>query len=155
MRSGTESVAAIAGFGVAARIAADEAADQDGIRAMRGWLEESLRTISPSAVVFSERADRLANTTAFAVPGIAAETAMIALDLEGVCVSSGSACSSGKVGRSHVLSGMGIGPDLASGAIRVSLGWSTGRPDIERFVEAWRRIEAKHAARRRDGVVAA
>lgn len=155
LRTGTESVPAIAGFGAAARLAAAAVSEQDRIGELRDWFEGALRTISPTAVIFASDRSRLANTSCFAVRGIAAESAMIALDLEGVCVSSGSACSSGKVGRSHVLAAMGVAPDLASGAIRVSLGWSSTRGDVERLAEAWRRIEERFAGRRRNNVVAA
>lgn len=155
LRTGTEAVPAIAGFGAAARLAAAEASDEAKIGDLRDWFERSLRTISPSAVIFASGRARLANTSCFAVPGVAAESAMIALDLEGVCVSSGSACSSGKVGRSHVLAAMGVTPDLSSGAIRMSLGWSSTRGDVERLLEAWRRLEERFAGRRRVSVVAA
>ena len=149
-RPGTEAVAAIAGFGVAARIVADEAGKTNEIAGLRDWFESQLRTISPGAVVFAAETERLANTSCFAVEGLPAETAMIALDLDGVCVSSGSACSSGKVGRSHVLAAMGVSPDLASGAIRVSLGWSNTKSDVERFIEAWRRVQSKRDSRRQE-----
>jgi len=82
----------------------------------------------------------LPNTTLFTVPGLSAETAVIGFDLEGVAVSSGSACSSGKVQPSHVLTAMGLGPDLARGGIRVSLGWSTTDLDVDRFIQAWRKL---------------
>jgi len=82
----------------------------------------------------------LPNTTLFTVPGLRAETAVIGFDLAGIAVSSGSACSSGKVQRSHVLQAMGFGPELAQGAVRLSLGWSTGDADIDRCLEAWRML---------------
>jgi cysteine desulfurase len=88
-------------------------------------------------VIFAENVDRLPNTTLLALPGMKAETAVIAFDLEGVAVSSGAACSSGKVAPSHVLAAMGAGPDLARGAVRVSLGASTTENDVERFLRAW------------------
>ncbi len=154
-RPGTEAVAAIAGFGVAARIAAGEIDRCAEIETLRDWFESELCTISPSAVVFAGGSARLANTSCFGVRGISAETAMIALDLDGVCVSSGSACSSGKVAVSHVLSAMGVSPDLASGAIRVSLGWSSTKDDVERFINAWRRVQDKRGRRGQEVVVAA
>ena len=86
---------------------------------------------------------RLANTSCFAVPGVSAETALIALDLAGIAVSSGSACSSGKVGVSPVLTAMGVSADLARGAIRVSLGRDNGEAEIERFLAAWRQISGR------------
>ena len=102
-------------------------------------LEEGLRQ-TPGAIVFSGDVPRLPNTTLFTVPGMRAETAVIGFDLEGIAVSSGSACSSGKVQPSHVLEAMGVGPDLAQGAVRLSLGWSTSPADIDRCLEAWRKL---------------
>jgi cysteine desulfurase len=90
--------------------------------------------------VFSGDVPRLPNTTLFTVPGLKAETAVIGFDLEGIAVSSGSACSSGKVQPSHVLKAMGYGPNTAQGAVRLSLGWSTSEADIDRCLEAWRKL---------------
>ncbi len=137
-RGGTENVAAIAGFAAAAVAAADD--DLSRLAALRDGLERHVRAIAPAAVIFGEGAARLPNTSCFAVPGLAAETALIALDLDGVAVSSGSACTSGKVGRSAVLQAMGVAPELAEGAIRVSLGWSSSVRDIERFANAMRAL---------------
>jgi len=83
---------------------------------------------------------RLPNTTLFTAPGVKAETAVIGFDLEGVAVSSGSACSSGKVQASHVLQAMGFAPKFAQGAVRLSLGWSTSEADIDRCLETWRKL---------------
>jgi cysteine desulfurase len=91
-------------------------------------------------VIFSESLSRLPNTTLFAAPGMKAETAVIAFDLDGVALSSGSACSSGKVQPSHVLAAMGVPLDLASGALRLSMGWQTSEADIDRCLEAWRKL---------------
>jgi cysteine desulfurase len=139
-RAGTENVAGIAGFGAAARAAMD-ALEADAIRleTQRNRLENGLRQ-TPGTVVFSEDAARLPNTTLFTVPGLKAETAVIGFDLAGIAVSSGSACSSGKVQPSHVLQAMGFGPELAQGAVRLSLGWSTSDADIDRCLEAWRKL---------------
>ncbi|VAW18447.1 Cysteine desulfurase [hydrothermal vent metagenome] len=136
-RGGTENVAGIAGFG-AALSAAISSRDAEAARlgALRDDLEARLRALAPDAVVFGEKAPRLPNTTAFSIPGRAAETLVIALDLEGVAASSGSACSSGKTGAGHVLAAMGVETSLAMGAIRVSLGWTTTTRDIDRFAEA-------------------
>lgn len=142
-RAGTENVAAIAGFGLAAELAAAEPVGWDEIRALRDGMERELCHIWADTVVFGADAPRLANTSCFAVPGVAAETALIALDLEGIAVSSGSACSSGKVGVSPVLSAMGIDKDLARGAIRISLGRETAPEEIEQFLAAWRRISGR------------
>jgi cysteine desulfurase len=141
MRAGTENVAGIAAFGAAAAAAqggfAGEAAR---MLALRNALEAGLRDIAPETVIFGEGAERLPNTTLFAIEGLKAETAVISFDLEGVAVSSGAACSSGKVQPSHVLAAMGVSAGLLRGAVRVSLGWSTTESDIERFLAAWRKL---------------
>jgi cysteine desulfurase len=141
LRAGTENVAGIAAFGAAA-VAAHEAraAEAAHMRALRDRLECGLKAITPSAVIFGEAAARLPNTTLFAVEGMKAETAVIAFDLEGIAVSSGAACSSGKVQPSHVLAAMGVSPALTRGAVRVSLGWTTDEGDIARFLAAWRKL---------------
>src|SRR5262249_7192747 len=131
-RAGTENVSGIAGFGAAAAAAAASfAAEQARVAALRDRLEAGLRAISTDAVIFGAAAERLPNTTLFAVPGVKAETALIALDLDGVAVSSGSACSSGKVAASPWLAGIGVEPALAAGAIRVSLCSSTTGEDAD------------------------
>jgi cysteine desulfurase len=139
-RAGTENVAGIAGFGAAAK-AALAALEADAIRleGLRSKLEDGLRQ-TPGTIVFSDRAPRLPNTTLFTVPGLRAETAVIGFDLAGIAVSSGSACSSGKVQPSHVLEAMGFGPETAQGAVRLSLGWSTQDADIDCCLEAWRKL---------------
>jgi cysteine desulfurase len=140
-RAGTENVAGIAAFGAAAAAAQHELADEAAhMLALRNVLEEGLRAISPQAVIFAAGAERLPNTTLFALPGVKAETAVIAFDLEGVAISSGAACSSGKVQPSHVLAAMGVSPALARGGVRVSLGWTTTKADVERFLGAWRKL---------------
>jgi cysteine desulfurase len=110
--------------------------------ALRDDLEAGLLAATPEAVVFGreDRVDRLPNTTLFALPGIKAETAVIAFDLEGVAVSSGAACSSGKVQPSHVLAAMGVPGPLQGGAVRASLGWNSGKADIETFLSAWTKL---------------
>ena len=139
-RAGTENVAGIAGFGAAVKAAlAAMEADRPRLEALRGRLEAGLRE-TPGAVIVAEDAPRLPNTTLFTVPGLRAETAVIGFDLEGVAVSSGSACSSGKVQPSHVLEAMGFGPNLAQGAVRLSLGWSTAETDIDSALQAWRKL---------------
>ena len=139
-RAGTENVAGIAGFGAAVR-AAMAGLEGDAIRleSLRDQLEGGLRQI-PGVIVFSDDAPRLPNTTLFTAPGLKAETAVIGFDLAGIAVSSGSACSSGKVQPSHVLEAMGTGPELAKGAVRLSLGWSTSTADIDRCLQAWRKL---------------
>jgi cysteine desulfurase len=139
-RAGTEDVAGIVGFGAAVK-AAMNSRDRDAIRLenFRNRLERGLKQ-AQGAMVFAEDAPRLPNTTLFTVPGLKAETAVIGFDLEGIAVSSGSACSSGKVQPSHVLEAMGFGPKTAQGAVRLSLGWSTSEEDIVRCLEAWRKL---------------
>jgi cysteine desulfurase len=139
-RAGTENVAGIAGFGAAVK-AAMESRDSDALRleGLRDRLENGLRG-TPDAIVFADDTPRLPNTTLFTVPGLKAETAVIGFDLAGVAVSSGSACSSGKVRPSHVLEAMGFGPELAQGGVRLSLGWSTSDADIDHCLKAWRKL---------------
>jgi cysteine desulfurase len=153
-RAGTESVAAIAGFAAAAAVA-QEALPAEGARmaALRDRLEAGLKASMPQVTIFGAGAERLPNTTLFAVPGVRAETAVIALDLEGFAVSSGAACSSGKVQPSHVLAAMGVPPALAQGAIRLSLGAATAESEVDRFLDAWIRL-AKALAKEADGIAA-
>jgi cysteine desulfurase len=136
-RAGTENVPGIVGFGVAAELASADLSGVDGIEALRDELEAKVLSLAPDAVVLSAGAKRLPNTSCIAVPGAKAETLVIGLDLAGVAVSSGSACSSGKVEASHVLAAMGVAPELAQGAIRISLGFATRRDDIENFLDAF------------------
>ncbi|HXD13016.1 MAG TPA: aminotransferase class V-fold PLP-dependent enzyme, partial [Xanthobacteraceae bacterium] len=143
MRAGTENVAGIAAFGAAAAAVRQQAAAEVAhMLTLRNELEGGLRAISPDTVIFGAGTgtERLPNTTLFAVEGMKAETAVIAFDLEGVAVSSGAACSSGKVQPSHVLAAMGVSPALVRGAVRVSLGWTTTKADIDRFLDAWRKV---------------
>jgi cysteine desulfurase len=141
MRAGTENVGGIAAFGAAAAAAvAQGASEAAAMLALRNRLEAGLKALTPQAVIFGESAARLPNTTLFALPGMKAETAVIAFDLEGVAVSSGAACSSGKVQPSHVLAAMGVSSALTQAAVRVSLGWATTERDIERFLDAWRKL---------------
>jgi cysteine desulfurase len=139
-RAGTENVAGIVGFGAAAK-AAMEALKGGAtlLESLRDRLEDGLREI-PDVIVFSGDVQRLPNTTLFTVPGLRAETAVIGFDLAGIAVSSGSACSSGKVQPSHVLEAMGFGPEIAQGAVRLSLGWSTSVADVDYCIEAWRKL---------------
>ncbi|QDG77545.1 cysteine desulfurase family protein [Labrenzia sp. PHM005] len=151
-RGGTENVAAISGFGAAAISALEEAAETRHLLHLRTRLEEGLRAVCPQTIIFGEGADRLANTVCFAVHGISAETALIAFDLERVSLSSGSACSSGKVSVSHVLTAMNVDEETARCALRISMGWDTSEADVARFLEIWPKIvdrlnpEARHQA---------
>ena len=135
-RAGTENVAGIAGFGAAAQ-AARVGLDVTG---MRDRLELSLVQIAPGATVFGARAPRIGNTTCISMPGVPAETQVMALDLAGVCISAGAACSSGKVQRSPVLTAMGVAAEEATWATRISLGWNTEPADIERLITAWQNL---------------
>jgi cysteine desulfurase len=136
-RAGTENVPGIVGFGVAAELAGADLAKTEAIGALKEALEAGALAIAPDAVIVSKAVPRLVNTSCIAVPGAKAETLVIGLDLAGVAVSAGSACSSGKVEASHVLGAMGVAPELAQGAIRVSLGIGTTSADIERFLGAF------------------
>ena len=139
-RAGTENVAGIAGFGAAATAAmAGLMAESRRLEDLRERLEQGLRQTG-NTVIFSDSVQRLPNTTLFTVPGLKAETAVIGFDLAGIAVSSGSACSSGKVQPSHVLEAMGFDGEIAKGAVRLSMGWSTQDADIDRCLEAWRRL---------------
>jgi cysteine desulfurase len=155
MRGGTENVAAIVGFAAAAAVArAGWRAEAAQMARLRDRLETGLKALTPQAVIFGEGAARLANTTLFAVPGMKkAETAIIAFDLNGIAVSSGAACSSGKVTPSHVLAAMGVAPELARGAVRVSLGWTSTLAEVERFLETWN-ILAGSLVKERRGIAA-
>jgi len=145
-RSGTENVAAIAGFGAAAEEAADFVDGMARIRMQRDRFEAELKALAPQVVIFGAGAERLPNTCNFAIPGLAAETALIALDLDGVAVSSGSACSSGKVKPSHVLAAMGVTEDMARSGLRVSFGWSSGDEDVDAAIASLRKLLARRAA---------
>ena len=141
LRAGTENVAGIAAFGAAAAaVRRQGAAEADHMRALRDKLESGLKAVAPGVVIFGAAVERLPNTTLFAVEGMKAETAVISFDLEGIAVSSGAACSSGKVQPSHVLAAMGVSPALTRGAVRLSLGWTTTETDIERLLGAWRKL---------------
>ncbi len=144
-RAGTENVAAIAGFGAAAAAAMADLA-RTGI--WEGWRDALRDTISASglpATVFGSGTSRLPQTLCIGIEGIPAETLVIALDLEGVSVSSGSACSSGKVAPSHVLAAMGVSAEIAKTAIRISLGWQTDEASLDLFATRWRRV-LRHVA---------
>jgi cysteine desulfurase len=136
-RAGTENVAGIVGFGVAAELALADLAKAGEIASLRDELEHGAVALAPGAVVLSANVARLPNTTCLAVPGVKAETLVIGLDLAGVAVSAGSACSSGKVEASHVLGAMGVADELRQGAIRVSLGFGTVNADIYSFLKAF------------------
>jgi cysteine desulfurase len=143
LRAGTENVAAIAGFGAAATAAVAEHSLHTGVLdgTWRDRLEAIVTTgaskFGKSATIFGAGAPRLPQTVCFGIPGLSAEILLIALDLAGVAVSSGSACSSGKVAQSHVLAAMGVAPEIAKAAIRLSLGWDSRAADLDLFATAW------------------
>jgi cysteine desulfurase len=140
-RAGTENVAGIAGLGAAAAAATRNLeAERGRLAPLRDRLEAGLTAELPQTVVFGAGVERLPNTTLFALAGIKAETAVIGLDLAGFAVSSGAACSSGKVGPSHVLAAMGVAGTLARGAVRVSIGYATQEADVDRFIAAWTKL---------------
>ena len=153
-RAGTENVAAIAAFGAAA------AAAKIGLRAeaahmarLRDRLEAGLRA-TPGVVIFGARVERLPNTTLAALPGSKAETLVIAFDLDGIAISSGAACSSGKVAPSHVLAAMGVPAELARGAIRVSLGPSTTEAEVDGFLKIWQKLGKSLSSSQKRGLAA-
>lgn len=135
-RAGTENVAGIVGFGVAAEAA------RDGLDTefLRDRIEAGLRAVAPAAKIYGAAVPRLVNTTCISMPGVKAETQVMALDLAGVCVSAGAACSSGKVNRSAVLTAMGVEPAESETAIRISCGWSTVSEDIDCLIAAWKAL---------------
>jgi cysteine desulfurase len=154
-RAGTENVAAIAAFGAAASEAkAALAAEVAHMTALRERLEAGIRSITPDAIVFGAEANRLPNTTLVAMPGGKAETLVIAFDLDGIAVSSGSACSSGKVAPSHVLAAMGAASELARGAIRISTGPATTEAEIGRFLEIWQKLTKSLSKETKRGLAA-
>ncbi len=134
-RGGTENVAGIAGFGAAAELAMDQKAYQDLCAPLQKALEDGIQGISPDIVIFGHDTPRVSNTTMFAAPGLKSETLLMNFDLEGVCISNGSACSSGTVQASHVLKAMGASDVEAAGALRISIGWATQESDIDAFLE--------------------
>ena len=146
-RGGTEPVALIAAFGAAATAFPGRYSGA-GLAALGQRLECGIMAFAPDAVIFGQGAPRNPGVSNFAVPRVASSVAMMGLDLAGVSVSSGSACSSGKVAPSHVLAAMGIGRDLADCALRVSLGWSSTQDDVDAFLNAFEQVLARHRQRR-------
>jgi cysteine desulfurase len=144
-RGGTENVAGIAGFGVAAAEAARSVDAAGRMAALRDKLESGVTAATPNAVIIGRNAPRIANTSCIAVPGKPAETLVIRLDLAGIAVSAGAACTSGKVGANSVLEAMGLGSDIARSSVRVSLGPETNDDDIAAFLAAWEKIAGRAA----------
>lgn len=148
-RAGTENVAAIAGLGAAAEAAKDFAAENARLARLRDSFEAKLKALASDAVIFGENALRLANTSNFAISGLAAETAIIALDLDGVAISSGAACSSGKVSRSHVLKAMGISDEMANCGLRVSFSWASTEQHADGAIASLKTLLDRKGARAR------
>ena len=154
-RAGTENVAAIAAFGAAAAaVRKNLAAEVLHMAALRDRLEKGVRALTPDVVIFGAEADRLPNTTLVAMAGGKAETLVIGFDLDGIAVSSGSACSSGKVAPSHVLAAMRVPRELARGAIRVSAGPATTMAEIDRFLDVWKKLVERLSIKEKRGLAA-
>ncbi|WP_421578560.1 cysteine desulfurase family protein [Shinella sp. M31] len=144
-RSGTENPAALAGFAAAARSAAADLAERNArIAGLRDGLETGMRLATNDVIIHGADVERVANTCFFSLPGLKSETGQIAFDLEGIALSAGSACSSGKVGQSHVLTAMGF--DAALGGLRVSLGPGSTEADVDRFLAAFARVVSRRRA---------
>lgn len=142
-RGGTENIPGIAGFGSAAAAAKADIAHLQGLARLRDRMEDEITKAQPAAKVFAKSRERLATTSCLTMPGVSSETQVMAFDLDGIAVSAGSACSSGKVAPSHVLAAMGADEDDIKSAIRVSLGWTTTEHDIETFTAAWKALNAR------------
>jgi len=146
-RGGTEAAALIAGFGAAAEAFPDKFY-RANISELVRTAEEGMRNMAPDLVIFGERADRVGNVSNFAVPGLKNAVAMMGLDLKGISISSGSACSSGKVGPSHVLKAMGVPAELSECAMRLSVGWNSTEADIAAFLAGFSEVLGRHRGRR-------
>lgn len=139
-RAGTHNTAGITGMGLAAELALQNISHYSDIQKLRDYLETEIRKISNKAIIYGANAPRVGNTCNVGLPDLPAQTQMIAMDLEGIAVSSGSACSSGAFKASHVLTAMGASDDEAKCALRISMGYATNAADIERFLEAWSKM---------------
>ena len=142
-RPGTENLPGIVGFGRACELAMADADWWRRTAALRDRLEARLTRLAPAARVFGREAERLPNTTCITMPGVSNQTQLIEFDLAGIAVSTGSACSSGKVGPSHVLAAMGVEPEAAASAIRISLGWASTADEVDHLLDAWGRLYAR------------
>ncbi len=142
-RAGTENVAGIVGFGTAAALVPEELARQGQLRAWRDALEEGIRNYAPDAIIAGGKAERVANTACVIMPGMKGETQVMGFDLAGLAVSSGSACSSGKVASSHVLKAMGYDIMQSGSAMRLSLGWGSRAEDVDAAIENWQKLHRR------------
>lgn len=147
-RAGTENIAAIHGFGVAALESTDNIKEMNNVAMLRDKIESSIKNIAQDAVIFGNDAERLPNTSMIAMPNITSQTQIMHFDMEGIAVSSGSACSSGKVETSHVLLAMGVAPELAKSAIRISLGINNTARDADKFINAWKKLYERVVSRK-------
>lgn len=145
-RGGTESAPAIAGFGAAAEAFPGRFYDANVSELVR-IAEDGMRAVAPDLVAFGAAAERIGNVSNFAVPGLKNSVAMMGLDLLGLSVSSGSACSSGKVGPSHVLAAMGVAPKLSECAMRLSVGWNSTVEDVEAYLKGFGEVVGRHRSR--------
>ena len=146
LRAGSENLSGIAGFGAAAQSLRDGEGERARIAHLRDHFETALKAAIPQAVIFGAQAPRLCSTSGFAIPGVAATTALMALDLDGVAMSSGSTCSSGKVSASPVLAAMGVDDDLAGCALRASFGWSSTMEDVNAAVASLVKLRERKVA---------
>jgi cysteine desulfurase len=146
-RAGTENVAAIVGFGAAAECAVRDLPDVARLAGLRDRLEREAMALSDRVTAFSATRKRLANTSAMALVGAKAETMVIQLDLAGIAVSAGSACSSGKASPSHVLRATHAMGELVEATFRVSLGWNSTDDDVDAFLDAFADIVRRHEMR--------
>lgn len=147
-RSGTENTSAIAGYGIAALEAFDDIATNEAIKSLRDRLEAGIRAIGNDIIIVGSGADRTPNTSCIILPGISGETQVMHFDLSGISLSSGSACSSGKVKTSHVLTALGMDETLANSSIRVSIGAKTTQEDIDHFLHVYRELYQRTESRR-------
>jgi cysteine desulfurase len=147
LRAGTENLSGIAGFGAAAKAVLADDAERAHIASIRDHFEAALKRKIQDAVIFGENAERLCSTSNVAVPGLVSDTIVIALDLDGVQVSTGSSCSSGKIAPSHVLSAMDVDEKLAGASLRVSFGWNSTKADADAVVESLLRLKQRASAR--------
>jgi cysteine desulfurase len=147
LRAGTENLSGIAGFGAVAKEVMADGAERARVAAIRDYFEKALKAAIPATLVFGEKAPRLSSTSNVALPGLSGENIVIALDLDGVLVSSGSSCSSGQIMPSHVLSAMGVDEALAGASLRVSFGWNSCLENADAVVASLKRLNSRVKAR--------
>jgi len=147
LRAGTENLSGIAGFGAAAHALEDGEGERARIAHLRDHFEAALKAAAPETIFFGGKVERLCSTSAFAIPGLTAQTALIGLDLDGVMMSSGSTCSSGKVSISHVLTAMGVEEKVATCALRASFGWPSSMEDVTAAVQSLLKLRQRAAGK--------